>query len=721
MNLTNTKAKLDMYGKCKKSGLPEKTSDDKNISIPDWNNVVSKLGVALADIRRLYDTLYSALPEDLDTAFNTSESDTLNLEIIPRIATAKRECNKYVDDNYVNNANTSVSAISNKVAKRNSDASLEAEFPDVATDNTLVNFKTLNEFLKDLEDTLKESFNNACNTIREDFKPATEFFENYDKLDKALDTLKEIQDYLNGDGSATGGLIDRLRALESTLRKIIEGEGVEFKNTDDIVAAAYNNTKKKFNQFKVSDHPVVGDDGSTYHNTIVVTDSGGRMRAKNISEGMLQEHYTDPNAPYKDYLTNLGTVDTLLDTYKLKPYTERLDNLTSRVETLELNHVQYNSADFESVAKLPGNMKPDEAPILFLNRFGGNLSASRFSEARNLFSPTHVGSDNLTLTSSGSIVCDPESYVDSSVRIIIPTPGTYCLKYFGDGSLSYSFGDYPFGGKTITTTYGYDEEVIVSFTDLSDASELKFAIYPYGYDMKVFEPSNELVKNVPRRALTYSKDGTKVIEDRDLPAFFEDLEGLGMDVGNYKSYVDLDTKEYHYMAVKQVLNSFCSWTYLGTYDSFSVFKYHNPHRVKHLECNHYLPKPVKTISPEGVETSLSDLAKSERTNCIMYEPHAIADTSFYVVTNDFENLEFFTRYLDSMWGSNTPVELVEYRATDTVADVSSRLNLEDWYQFKDVFPMRCAQEGTLKLSSKVNSIDTANVWGTYTYLTTKEL
>jgi hypothetical protein len=36
-------------------------------------------------------------------------------------------------------------------------------------------------------------------------------------LDTALDTLVEIQDYLNGDGSATGGMIDRLAQAESDI------------------------------------------------------------------------------------------------------------------------------------------------------------------------------------------------------------------------------------------------------------------------------------------------------------------------------------------------------------------------------------------------------------------------------------------------------------------------------------------------------------------------
>lgn len=41
--------------------------------------------------------------------------------------------------------------------------------------------------------------------------------EGYDGLNKALDTLVEIQDYLNGTGSATGGILDRVAANEEAI------------------------------------------------------------------------------------------------------------------------------------------------------------------------------------------------------------------------------------------------------------------------------------------------------------------------------------------------------------------------------------------------------------------------------------------------------------------------------------------------------------------------
>ena len=51
-------------------------------------------------------------------------------------------------------------------------------------------------------------------------------------LDSALDTLKEIQDYLNGEGNATDGIIGRVTALETTL-----AEGGDFDKRVDAIEA----------------------------------------------------------------------------------------------------------------------------------------------------------------------------------------------------------------------------------------------------------------------------------------------------------------------------------------------------------------------------------------------------------------------------------------------------------------------------------------------------
>ena len=60
---------------------------------------------------------------------------------------------------------------------------------------------------------------NADNAIIERLESVEAFFEleEGEKLDTALDTLKEIQDYLNGDGEAANSLIDRIAANETAI------------------------------------------------------------------------------------------------------------------------------------------------------------------------------------------------------------------------------------------------------------------------------------------------------------------------------------------------------------------------------------------------------------------------------------------------------------------------------------------------------------------------
>ena len=68
----------------------------------------------------------------------------------------------------------------------------------------------------DAEVTARE---NADNAIIERLESVEAFFEleEGEKLDTALDTLKEIQDYLNGDGEAANSLIDRIAANETAI------------------------------------------------------------------------------------------------------------------------------------------------------------------------------------------------------------------------------------------------------------------------------------------------------------------------------------------------------------------------------------------------------------------------------------------------------------------------------------------------------------------------
>ena len=63
---------------------------------------------------------------------------------------------------------------------------------------------------------------NADKALSDRLDSVETFFEIEDgqKLDTALDTLKEIQDYLNGEGNATGGLIDRVAANEDGIEAL---------------------------------------------------------------------------------------------------------------------------------------------------------------------------------------------------------------------------------------------------------------------------------------------------------------------------------------------------------------------------------------------------------------------------------------------------------------------------------------------------------------------
>lgn len=63
---------------------------------------------------------------------------------------------------------------------------------------------------------------NADKALSDRLDSVEAFFEIEDgqKLDTALDTLKEIQDYLNGEGNATGGLIDRVAATEDGIEAL---------------------------------------------------------------------------------------------------------------------------------------------------------------------------------------------------------------------------------------------------------------------------------------------------------------------------------------------------------------------------------------------------------------------------------------------------------------------------------------------------------------------
>jgi hypothetical protein len=71
------------------------------------------------------------------------------------------------------------------------------------------------------EKTARENADNALNTRLEDVEA---FFKTTEEgnLDEALDTLKEIQDYLNNEGSATGGLIGRISENERDIKTITE-------------------------------------------------------------------------------------------------------------------------------------------------------------------------------------------------------------------------------------------------------------------------------------------------------------------------------------------------------------------------------------------------------------------------------------------------------------------------------------------------------------------
>ena len=76
---------------------------------------------------------------------------------------------------------------------------------------------------------------NADNAIIERLESVEAFFETAEgeTLDGALDTLKEIQDYLNGEGEATGGMIGRVAALETGVENL---EGRMDTAEDDIDA-----------------------------------------------------------------------------------------------------------------------------------------------------------------------------------------------------------------------------------------------------------------------------------------------------------------------------------------------------------------------------------------------------------------------------------------------------------------------------------------------------
>ena len=679
MELSNTQAELNKYGSEQEQGLPVKTSDSRNITISEWNTLLTKLGIVLADVRRLYHTLYSELPIDLNAAETALSSSIASLDTNVTAVDTKV-------DNYISSNDTNIEAI--------------------LSDIQAIEYKITLGTYADGEET--KEYATVKDYVEAAVADAAKFFEDYDNLDEALNTLKEIQKHLDGDGFTVAGITT---------------------TSDNRTITAKNHTTDTFEAFRTSVTPVSKPSGGFY-NTIIATDSSGYMRTEIISDSMINARYKAGATKYDKYLVNLRTLDKVLDNHKLKPYTERLDDLTTRVETLELSHVQYNSVDFESVSKLPGNMKPDAAPILFLNRLGGKLSTKYSPYTNNIFKIVDVSSTECTVSSSGSLVFEDHGQHEAVIKVILPTPYyEYRLYWFGDDTAAYSFGNDPFAGEYTITPQEEDQIVDISFAEFYGL-DAKFAIYRNDYSTEVFEPCTTFVQNIPKRALTYNKEGTGTIADIDFPKGFSNLadSDFGMDVGSHKSYIDLDEKRYYRVAYSGVLNDSADelWYDATPKDAeFKIFRWYNNQSVAHIECNYYRVKPVKptyTDGESGEKIPLLEHAIKERTNCILYEPDNYEE-SFYVVTNEFESLASFKAFLKRMEDGSTPVEFVRYLSRAHYSDISDMLDpvLGDWNQYKDIFPMKCAQEGTLALSSKVDSINTDNVWGTYTYLTTKEL
>lgn len=178
---------------------------------------------AEADAKSYVDGKVSALnAKDSELAGNISSE-----------ATARENADKAINDKIggsFTSTNTVAKAISDAQANAEANAATTAQSKVDALANGQV--KTNKEAIatnaseikrvEGLVSTEVTNRENADKALSDRLDSVEAFFEIEDgqKLDTALDTLKEIQDYLNGEGNATGGLIDRVAATEDGIEAL---------------------------------------------------------------------------------------------------------------------------------------------------------------------------------------------------------------------------------------------------------------------------------------------------------------------------------------------------------------------------------------------------------------------------------------------------------------------------------------------------------------------
>lgn len=178
-----------------------------------------------------------------------SDETTARTTAISGVETAYKAADKAIEDKIgtgFDEVNTVAKAIADVITAAGSDAAAKVEAlanGQVATNKT--NIEANAKAISDLEDALETEATTReeeDNKLDERLVRVEAFFKTAEDetLDTALDTLKEIQVYLNGEGEATGGMIGRIAENEKDIKALQDtlADGGDFEKRIDAAEEA---------------------------------------------------------------------------------------------------------------------------------------------------------------------------------------------------------------------------------------------------------------------------------------------------------------------------------------------------------------------------------------------------------------------------------------------------------------------------------------------------
>lgn len=164
---------------------------------------------------------FAEAQEEIDAA--QTEAIEKNAEDIGKEAKAREDADKAINDKLAGIDTTVVAAIN--AAKEEAIGAAEDAVAGLANDQVAKNAEAIAKNAEDIEAEAKTR-KDADDALDTRITKVETFFnakgeeEGYDGLNKALDTLVEIQDFLTGDGAVADGLIGRVAANEAEIEDL---------------------------------------------------------------------------------------------------------------------------------------------------------------------------------------------------------------------------------------------------------------------------------------------------------------------------------------------------------------------------------------------------------------------------------------------------------------------------------------------------------------------